>query len=149
MRRSWLFLVLVIAVTGACSNYPDDIAGTSDRIRKTRVFRVGIVAVGNDHVDETAVDAYLARIERVTGARRLLKMAAAEPLLAALEHGDLDIVIGEFADDTPWVPEVAFVDPLANRLVGKRTISLFPVARNGENRWIMLLEKAARESKGS
>jgi hypothetical protein len=149
MRRSWLFLVLVIAATAACSNYPDDIAGTSDRIRKTRVIRVGIVAAGNDHVDETAVDAYLARLERVTGARRSLKLAAAEPLLAVLKDGDLDIVIGEFPDDTPWLPEVAFVDPLAKRLVGKRTISLIPVARNGENRWIMLLEKAVRERKGS
>ncbi|UVO50111.1 hypothetical protein M0208_06110 [Sphingomonas sp. SUN019] len=138
----------MIAMTAACSNYPDDIAGTSEHVRASRTIRVGIVASGQGHADATVIDVYLARIETVTGARRLLKRAAAEPLLASLENGDLDIVIGEFADDTPWLTEVAFVDPLAERVVGKRTIILVPVARNGENRWIMLLEKAVRESEG-
>jgi hypothetical protein len=146
MRCRWLFSV--IAMTAACSHYPDEIAGTSDHIREARVFRVGIVAAGKGYTAAPATDAYLARIERETGARRSLELAAAEPLLASLEHGDLDIVIGECADDTPWLSEVAFVDPLAERVVGERTIILVPVARNGENRWIMLLQKAVRESKG-
>ena len=71
--------------------------------------------------------------------------AKVEALFAALEKGDLDLVVTEVADDSPWLTEVAVIDPLSRRRVGERLLGLSPVARNGENRWVALLERQQRD----
>jgi hypothetical protein len=37
------------------------------------------------------------------------------------------------------------IESLAERPLGERRVGLSPIARNGENRWIMLLEREARD----
>ena len=141
----WWPIALLVAATG-CSDYPRDIDGTLDRIRETGVLRVGAAALPPE--DQALARAYLARLERATGARARVVSATPEYQIALLEDGRLDLVLGEFADDTPWLAEVAVVEPLSERVVGKRVVGLAPVAANGENRWIMLLEREVREMRG-
>ena len=71
-----------------------------------------------------------------------------ESQLARLEEGDLDLVIGEFHEKTPWAAPVAIIEPLSTRRAGKRVLELAPAAQNGENRWIALIEREVRDSAG-
>jgi len=137
-----LFTATLLLVT-ACGPYPRDIEGTLNRIDDARVIRVGLTQV--EPADAPAARAYLALLERRTGATVRTTTGSAERQLAALEAGELDLVIGEFAEDSPWFHSVAVIEPIASRSVGDRRIGLAPVAANGENRWIALLEKAVRD----
>lgn len=135
------YLAALLLLAG-CGDYPKDIEGTADRIAAAHSFRVGLVG---DRTPEAAAR-FIAEVAARTGARPQLIAGSAEPLLARLEAGQLDLVIGEFAKDSPWITDVAILEPLAQRKVGGRDMLLAPVARNGENRWIMLLESVARDA---
>ena len=76
----------------------------------------------------------------------MLDRGPAESQLARLEEGKLDLVIGEFIADSPWATSVAIIEPLATRRSDKRRFELAPAARNGENRWIALVEREVRAS---
>jgi hypothetical protein len=79
----------------------------------------------------------------MSGAAPVLKEGAAEPLLLELEDGKLDLVIGPLSPESPWVSRVALLRPIGET-VAPQHLLLTPIARNGENRWIMLLEREAR-----
>jgi len=132
---------LCLALAG-CGPYPDDISGTLDRIEQSGRVRIGFTHLRAD--DEVAARRFVARIERTTGAKASLDRGPAEGQLARLEEGKLDLVISEFAADTPWAQSVAIVEPLAKRQWGKQTFELAPAAQNGENRWIALVEREVR-----
>jgi hypothetical protein len=104
--------------------------------------RIGLTHLRPD--DELAARRFLARIEHATGAEAALDRGLAESQLARLEEGNLDLVISEFAADSPWAGSVTIVEPLATRRSGKRTFELAPVVRNGENRWVALVEREVR-----
>ena len=106
-------------------------------------MRIGLTHLRSD--DERAARRFVARIERATGAEATLDHGPTESQIARLEEGKLDLVISEFAADTPWAKSVAIVDPLAVRRSGKRTFELAPAAQNGENRWIALVEREVRD----
>jgi len=95
--------------------------------------------------DEATARGFVARIERSTGARAELDRGSLESQLGRLEEGDLDLVIGEFAADSPWAQPVAIIEPLSTRREGKRLLGLAAAARNGENRWIALVEREVRD----
>ena len=80
------------------------------------------------------------RLSRATGARPALEAGAAEPLLTRLEEGGLDLVVGEFAEKSPWSTRVTFTDPIAV----EGPVMLAAAARNGENAWIGLVHREAR-----
>jgi hypothetical protein len=96
--------------------------------------------------DEQAARQFVTRLERATGAEATLERGPLERQLIRLEEGDLDLVIGELAEDTPWAMPVAVIEPIGRRHEGKRWLGLSPVAMNGENRWIALLEREVRDS---
>jgi hypothetical protein len=106
------------------------------------------VRIGFTHLradDEVAARRFVSRIERATGAEAMLDRGPAESQLARLEEGKLDLVISEFAADSPWSHSVTIVEPLARRRSGKRAFELTPAAQNGENRWIALVEREVRD----
>ena len=86
-----------------------------------------------------------AALEGRTGARAALVTGSAEPLLLDLETGKLDLVIAEMSKKSPWARDVAVIEPLATRRAGEEEIALSPIARNGENRWVMTLEQTVRD----
>lgn len=137
------FALALPILLSACADYPRDIEGTSDAINGRKNMRIGIVAGPTS--DTARRQAFIAELARITGARPLQVTGSAEPLLLDLTSGKLDLVIGEFAKDTPWIDKVAILEPIASRMVGKDEIDLVPIARNGENRWVITLETAVRD----
>jgi hypothetical protein len=134
-----------LALVAACGLMPRDVEGTLDRVEGSRVIRVGLFQGSLAGPNRARAAAWLYRLSRATGARPQFATGAAEPLLSRLQAGELDLVIGEVALDSPWVDEVAVIEPLVTHEAGGRTIGLSPIARSGENRWIMLLEREVRE----
>jgi hypothetical protein len=139
-------LILICLALAACGPYPDDISGTLDRIEQKGEVRVGLTEIRP--VDDAAVRRFVERIEQASGAEASIDSGPQERQLARLEDGELDLVIGEFASDTPWLQSMAIIEPLSSRRVGKRTIELAPVVRPGENRWAALVEREVRNSRG-
>ena len=140
-----LFLAAGAVLLASCGAYPRDIDGTRERVEAGHVMRVGIFQGSLAGPDRALAAAFLARLSRATGAEPRLVTDAAEPLLARLEAGELDLVIGEIAEDSPWLTDVAVIEPLSEHSLGERTVGLSPIARNGENRWVMLLEREVRD----
>lgn len=90
----------------------------------------------------------MARLEEATGARAVIGDGPLESQLGRLKQGELDLVMSDFTEDSPWAKSVSVIEPLQRRRDGRRDLTLAPVARNGENRWIALLEREVRDSTG-
>ncbi|WP_126175396.1 hypothetical protein [Tsuneonella rigui] len=139
-RFVWGLLTLLLA---ACGPFPRDIDDTLQGIHERGTIRVGLVTMRD--VDEPLARDFLARLQRESGARVVTERGPAELQLARLDQGALDLVLGDFASDSPWLPEVAIVEPIVDRPAGDRSLGLSPVAANGENRWVGVLEKTVRD----
>jgi hypothetical protein len=137
----FLFL-LVLAWLAGCDSLPKDADGTSDRVKAEHRFQVGIIADGGDRAVLDRERLFLAAIARASGAAPQVRKGASEPLLLALEDGQLDLVVGLLAPDSPWLGRVALLPPVAEPVAPQHLV-LTGAARNGENRWIMLLERQA------
>ena len=85
------------------------------------------------------------RIGEATGASPQLLRGEAEPLLKQLEDGHGDLVIGRLEKKSPWMRRVTIGPPLRLEKQSNAQFQLVPVMRNGENAWIALVEKAARD----
>lgn len=127
-----------LALLAGCNSLPRDPDGTLDRIRQQHRLTVGWVDGASP---PPVVSRFLEEVARDTHAAITLRSGAAEPLLAQVRDGRLDLLIGPFEKDSPWASDVAFGPPLAR---GAGEIEIKAAARNGENRWIMLVERAAR-----
>jgi hypothetical protein len=143
----WRLAFCAALALAACDRLPRDPDGTLDRVRAERRFRVGLIATGNAPIGADRTRAFLGRLAAVTGATPILKEGAAEPLLIELEGGELDLVIGPLSPESPWLSRVALLRPIRES-VAPQHLLLTPIARNGENRWIMLLEREARAVAG-
>jgi hypothetical protein len=135
--------ILSCFALASCGPYPRDVSGTLDRIERDGHFSVGLA--GLTPPDQRAARRFVTRLERATGAEATIERAPLERQLVRLEEGELDLVIAELAEDTPWAASVAVIEPLGRRHEGKRRLGLSPVAANGENRWIALLEREVRD----
>jgi hypothetical protein len=142
-------LCLPMLMLVACQNYPRDTAGTLDRVHADHVIRVGLIAGEAEARDRARIAAYLDRVGKATGARPVVTRGAAEPLLLRLDQGALDLVIGDMSETTPWATDVMVIEPIGDTMIGKERVLLSPIARNGENQWIMLLERAVRDGSGA
>lgn len=136
----WLALTAFLALA-ACDALPKDSAGTLDRVQAGHVFRVGLIA-GSGGICPDRSRAFLAEVSRRAGAAPRVATGAADGLINALREGELDLVLGEVAHDSPWATEVSILEPLAADCPG--AIDYSAIGRNGENRWIMLLEESGR-----
>lgn len=122
--------VLLLLMLAGCANLPRDPDGTLERVQQEQRFAVGLVA---DGVGGRVVE----RVARETGAWPRVTRGQLEPLLIRLEEGELDLVVGgRFDAKSPWVKRVTLGPRLAN---GEHV-----VARNGENAWIALVQRATR-----
>lgn len=133
-----LLLPAAALLLAGCDGVPADSDGTLERIRGERSFKVGLIASGAPAGERDRL--LLGRLSRATGARPLVEHGAAETLLTRLEEGELDLVVGEFAERSPWAAQVALTDPIAAQ---GRTVHAAAM-RNGENGWIALVHREAR-----
>jgi ABC-type amino acid transport substrate-binding protein len=136
------FLLAAALPLAGCHAIPSDPDGTLERVRGEGRFKVGLIASPAPPPDRAAD--LLNRLSRATGAKAALERGPAEALLTRLEDGDLDLVLGEFAEKSPWAAKVTLSEPI---LVNGPTI-LAAAARNGENAWIALVHREARAAAG-
>ena len=131
--KAWPILLLL----AACGQIPRDPEGTLDRVRASHLIRVGVVA--GDTAEHW--QPLLGRVAAATGAKPRMEQGALEPLLLRLEQGELDLVVGgAFAEKSPWLPRVT-LGPVIRK---EADVAHHVVARNGENGWIMLIEREGR-----
>lgn len=142
MKRLALFLA--IAAAGGCRDFPRDQQSTLERIRSEGVVRVGLVASAAPSPHVGRLRALIDRSAAAAGGRPLVLEEASEPLLMMLEAGEIDLVVGEFDRSSPWYRRVHLLPPLAYETRGESELETTAAARNGENGWIMLLEREAR-----
>ncbi|QPQ54318.1 hypothetical protein IC614_08095 [Allosphingosinicella flava] len=143
IRVSALVAFLLLA---GCDSLPRDPDGTLDRVREAHLLRAGIVA---GLADPSGARHYIRRVAGRTGARAQVEGGSAEHLLARLDAGDLDLVVGEFGAGSPWGLHVSFLPALAERGTPYGNVLLVPAARNGENAWIALLHHEAKAMRGA
>lgn len=141
------WLPLAVLSLGGCSYFPQDFDGTLGRVQDERGFRVGLVAGSKGGPCPNFAAPYLARVAEAAQAAPHAVEGAAEPLLGALRRGELDLVLGQLDRKSPWGTEVSILEPLAADCPGG--VEYSAIARNGENRWIMLLEDAGRSLRRS
>ncbi|HEY0132099.1 MAG TPA: hypothetical protein VGB57_11910 [Allosphingosinicella sp.] len=132
------FFLATTLLAASCDSIPADPGGTLERVRGEGLFRVGLIA-SHAPPPEEAAD-LIQRLSRATGAKAALERGAAEALLTRLEEGDLDLVLGEFAEKSPWAARVTLSEPI----VATGPHRLAAAARNGENAWIALVHREAR-----
>jgi ABC-type amino acid transport substrate-binding protein len=136
-----LALCLALLALPSCGEFPRDPEGTLVRVRAERSFSVGVAGGGLD----PAAGALIKRIATVTGAVPRIERGEADPLLTRVENGELDLVIGRFSATTPWSRLVTFSPPLQVQAEKGAEIHLGAAMRNGENAWIGLVEREARD----
>ncbi|RJG51957.1 hypothetical protein D0Z70_22385 [Sphingobium terrigena] len=139
MMRGAAFAILLL---GACDALPRDPAGTSTRIERNRIF---IVALADPAIRSAPqVSRLVEEIERRTKARARWRSGSGESLFQQLDEVKIDLVIGRFTADSPWATDVAFAPALSTSGTKDAPIELKAAMRNGENRWIMTVERASR-----
>ncbi len=130
------FLCLVLA---GCDALPRDPDGTLDRITASRRLVVGFAAPPTPKAEKLVEE-----IARKTGAAVTQRRGSLEPLIADLDAGRVDLVLTELSQRSPWKTLVAPGPALATRAAGDEQIELRALMKNGENRWIVLVERASR-----
>lgn len=136
-----MILALTLAA-GACADLPRDPEGTLERVRATHVIRLGEVAGAPE---DDAAKATLDRVARANGARIAAVSGHGEELLEALEQGELDLVYGHFAEDSPWATAVHFGKPPGSAAPPPKSQRAARFAfRMGENGWIAAVEEAGK-----
>ena len=140
----WLYLASLLLAVGGCGSLPRDQERTLDRIAETREVRVGMTAAPDRSPHYAKLSNFLQRSAAAAGGSPRIEVGAAEALLLRLEAGELDLVIGEFDRSSPWYRRVHLLPPLATRSAGDSELEATAAARNGENGWIMLIEREAR-----
>ncbi|HEY0115190.1 MAG TPA: hypothetical protein VGB54_05675 [Allosphingosinicella sp.] len=137
-------MLLAIPLLVGCGSIPRDQEGTLDRIRGEGVVRVGLVSSASPPAHADRLRALVERSAAAAGGRPLILEEASEPLLLMLEAGEVDLVVGEFDRSSPWYSRVHLLPPLARETRGESEVEATGAARNGENGWIMLLEREAQ-----
>jgi hypothetical protein len=137
-------LILATMFALGCSEIPKDPEGTLERVRAEQAFKVGLIASDRPPVGADRSRLLLERVSARTGAQPQFEKGASEPLLAKLEEGELDMVIGELAPASPWAKAVTLLTPLGEQVSRDGHVHLVVALRNGENAWIGLVDREAR-----
>jgi hypothetical protein len=137
-----MLTLLALALCASCNGIPKDPDRTLDRVRAERQYKVGIIASG-EPIGADRQRLFLSRVSAASQARPALEVGAAEPLLAKLEEGELDLVLGPMAAHSPWSKLVTFLPPLGEQVTSEGHVHLVAAARHGENAWISLLDREA------
>lgn len=130
--------LLAASAPAGCGPFPDDPRGTTARVVAEGRFRLGVIEAEPQQAVPAARAALVASLARETGARPIVERGPSDRLFVALEDGDLDLVVGPVAGDSPWRRRVTALPPLAGDVAA--------FARNGENRWIALLHRLSRRA---
>jgi len=113
-----LAFALFFLVSSACDDsYPRDPEQTSERVARSGVLRVGITehppwTVRSERGDARGPEAEVVRrFAQAIGATAHFRWGQQEALLEALEHFELDLVVGGLREDTLFADKVGLSDP--------------------------------------
>lgn len=136
-----IFIATVVIALAGCGDIPRDPERTEALVRESKTIRLGWVTAAPPDAKGLEV---LAEVEQATGARIQSKQGDSEMLLRELEEGKIDLVYGHFAMDSPWMKQVHLGKALGWRAEPPKHVAAPRFAyRNGENGWIMRVEKLA------
>jgi len=136
---------LLLLSLAACDALPRDPDRTSDRLRQSRILRVGI----NGEPVAPQAQSLVAELAEHNDARVSIRRAALEPLIVDLNAGRLDLILAPMAKDSPWKKLVAPGPALSVEGAGKQRLEWRALMKNGENRWIMQVERLSRQVSGA
>lgn len=91
------FLLMIPFLLPSCDAVPADPEHTLMRVKESGQLRIGIVEGSGSGPTED----FVKTIEDKTGASAAIRRGEAEHLLKKLEDGELDLVIGSFAQKKP------------------------------------------------
>lgn len=109
-------LLLVLALLTGCASIPRDPDGTLEQVSSTGELRVGVshhppwTDVTTDPPTGSEVELVTAWAESL-GARPTWRVDGEEALVAALERGDVDVVVGGLTDKSAWSSKVGMTRP--------------------------------------
>lgn len=137
-KAATLCMAMALA-SAACSQPPRDSAGTTDRVERSGKVVLGEIAAVPRSPE---ADAALERVAGKLGATVERRSGYGEELLHQLERGEVDVVYGHFAQSSPWSKKVHLGTPLGRRktVPSDEAVPRFAF-RNGENGWIMRVER--------
>lgn len=130
----------LLAIT-SCDPFPRDPNDTTQHIMTSGQFHAAVVESEN----EVEARDFIAHIEKAAGATAVIETGDASQLLHQLVLGDLDVVAGPFALDSPWKDEVDFNEDPHHRGLPEDTVVTRVATRKGENRWFILVNGAVRK----
>jgi len=135
-------VLIACLMFSACDALPRDPSGTAERVEHRKVFAVGAV----DPSARTAPEVLrlIGEIEQRTHAHARWEPGSGEALLQRLDDGTLDLAVGNFRQSSPWESDIAFAPPLSSSGSKDAPMEMKAAMRNGENRWIMTVERASR-----
>lgn len=133
----------LLAAASACDSIPKDAADTSERIETHGEVRTGIITNGGE--DKAQLRAFGAAVARSASAEPVYTEAGSEMLLAELEKGNVDIVVGHLAKSSPWAKMVSFTSPWEAERPPRDQEVIRAAVRHGENRWLMQVERVIAE----
>lgn len=139
-RAGWRIALCLLApslfLISGCDKFPADMDGSLATIAQRKTFTVGTAAPLPSSAEQL-----VARLEKATGSKARIVTGPLEPLIADLEAGKLDLIVAPFRKDSPLVADVSLSPPIAR---AGEEIEWHAAMKNGENRWIMLVETEAR-----
>jgi polar amino acid transport system substrate-binding protein len=142
-------LVASLSIVAASCGTPRDPEGTSERIASTHELRVGVsdntpwVDAAEPEprgIEPDLVRAYAARV----GAHVLWSRGSETPLMDALKHHELDVVIGGFDKKTHWSATAGITQPFTTDAKGKQHVFL---TAPGENALVLSLDRFLTDRK--
>jgi hypothetical protein len=132
-------LLLTLSLVSSCGELPRDPERTTNLIREKGEIRLGMVA---GVPPQAAAEREIAATAAHLGARVTRTHGPGELLLAQLERGELDLVYGTFAANSPWSKHVHLGRPPDWRVKPPKDREAPRFAyRLGENGWIMTMER--------
>ncbi len=144
-RRALLPVLLCCVPLGACT-IPTDPDGTLDRVRESRVLRVGaspsgdLVVVEGDDVTGQEADLATGFAESL-GAEVEWHPGGEEELVGALERGEVDLLIGGLTAKSPWASKAGLTRAYAESTEHGEKVEHVLATPLGENALLSRLEE--------
>jgi polar amino acid transport system substrate-binding protein len=136
---------LVVLALSACASIPRDPDDTLQRVQENGVLRVGASASG-DLVTYEGDAAAGREADLVTGFAETLGVQVEWTLVgetaavAAMQRGELDVLIGGLHHDSPWSDKVSLTRPYAESTEAGETVKHVLAVPLGENAMLVRLE---------